>query len=94
MLGRIHVYREELESASKAFDEALNLCEEWNTHLIAGRILLDWASVESSRGAEETAASKLERAAEIFETAQAEYWVDRTRAALDELAREEVSQDS
>jgi len=91
VLGRIYAHREELESASEAFAEALNLCEEWNTHLIAGRILLDWASLENSRGAQDSAASKLERAMEIFETAQAEYWVKRTREALSELAPESAS---
>ena len=91
VLGRIYAFREELESASEAFAEALKLCEEWNSHLNAGRISLDWASLESRRGAKDTAASKLERAVEIFETAQAEYWVNRTREALSELAAEGVS---
>ena len=89
--GRIHEYRGELESASEAFAEALKLCEEWNTHLIAGRILLDWASLQNSRGAQDSAASKLERAMEIFDTAKAEYWVKRTREALSELATESAS---
>jgi tetratricopeptide (TPR) repeat protein len=91
VLGRIYAFREELESASEAFAEALKLCEEWNTHLIAGRILLDWASLENSQGAQDAAASKLERAMNIFETAQAEYWVKRTREALSELTTESAS---
>ena len=91
VLGRIHAHRDETEQAAEAFAEALKLSEEWNTHLIAGRILLDWASLENSRGAQDSVASKLERAAEIFETAQAEYWVGRTREALSELATESAS---
>jgi tetratricopeptide (TPR) repeat protein len=91
VLGRIYAFREEPESASEAFAEALKLCEEWNTHLIAGRILLDWASLENRQGAQDLAASKLERAMKIFETAQAEYWVKRTREALSELAPESAS---
>ena len=91
VLGRIHAHRNETEQAAEAFAEALKLCEEWNTHLIAGRILLDWASLEDSRGAQDSAASKLARAMEIFETALAEHWVKRTREALSELAPESAS---
>ena len=91
VLDRIYASREDIKSASEAFGEALKLCEEWNSHLIAGRILLDWASLENARGAQDAAASKLERAMEIFETAQAEYWVSRTREALSELTTESAS---
>jgi len=91
VLGRIHAHRDETEQAAEAFAEALKLCEEWNTHLIAGRILLDWALLENSRGDMDSPASKLEQAMEIFETAKAEYWVKRTREALSELATESVS---
>jgi len=91
VLGRIHAFRDELELASETYDEAVKLCEGWNSHLIAGRILLAWASLENSRGAKNTAASKLERAMEMFETANAEYWVERTRKSSSELATESAS---
>jgi tetratricopeptide (TPR) repeat protein len=93
VLGRIYAFREELESASEVFAEALKLCEEWNSHLIAGRILLDWAGLEVAQGSREAAAGKLERSLDIFNAAGATYWVDRARMALDELAVEGASQD-
>jgi serine/threonine protein kinase/tetratricopeptide (TPR) repeat protein len=94
VLGRIHAHREEFEQAAETFAEALMICEKWNSRLLAGRILLDWAALEAAQGSTEAAEGKLERALEIFESSGAKFWVERTRAALDELALEEVSQDS
>ena len=94
VMARIHAHRDETEKAAEAFAEALRLCEEWNSQMLAGRILLDWAALESAQGSTDPAASKLERALEIFESTGAKYWLDRTQAALDELAQEGASQES
>ncbi len=91
--GRIHAHEDEVGLASKAFAEALRLCEEWNSQLLAGRILVDWASLQVAHESKQTAAATLERSLKIFEAAGAKYWVNRARAALDELAPEGVSQD-
>ncbi|MFQ5931730.1 MAG: AAA family ATPase, partial [Nitrospiraceae bacterium] len=50
VLGRIHAHMGEAELAAEAFADALQLSEEWNCPLLAGRILLDWASLESLHG--------------------------------------------
>jgi serine/threonine protein kinase/tetratricopeptide (TPR) repeat protein len=92
VLGRVHAHNENVEPASNAFSDALNLCEEWDSQLLAGRILLDWASLETFHGLQEAAVGKLERALEIFETSGAKFWVNQTQAALDELANEGVAQ--
>jgi tetratricopeptide (TPR) repeat protein len=84
VLGRIHANRSKAEAAAEAFAEALRLCDEWNSQLLAGRILLDWASLEAVHGSKEEATSKLERSLEIFESAGAKYWIDRAKAALAE----------
>jgi len=93
ILGKIHAHRDEVEQSAEAFAEALRICEEWNSRILEGRVLLDWAEIESAQASKDAAASKLERALEIFESSGANFWVDRTQAALDELAAEGVSQD-
>ena len=93
VLGRIHARREEFEKAAETFAEALRICEEWKSRLLAGRVLLDWAALESAQDSKDAASSKLDQALEIFESTGAKYWLDRTQAALDELALEGVSQD-
>jgi tetratricopeptide (TPR) repeat protein/predicted Ser/Thr protein kinase len=91
--GRLFLNKVDEKSATEVFAEALRLCEESGGQLLSGRILLDWASLEAIHGSKEAAASKLEQAMEIFEAAEAKYWIRRTRMALDELASERVSPD-
>ena len=86
VLGRIYAHQEEAELASKIFASALKICEEWGSQLLAGRILLDWASLQATHESEQSAASTLKRSLEIFEAAGAKYWVDRTVAAIEELS--------
>jgi tetratricopeptide (TPR) repeat protein len=93
VFGRIQAHREEFEPAAETFAEALRIWEEWKSRLLEGRVLLDWAALEAAHGQGDAASDKLERALEIFESSDANFWVDRTRAALDELASEGVSQD-
>jgi tetratricopeptide (TPR) repeat protein len=88
VLGRIHAHREEAESASKIFADAVKICEEWGSQLLMGRILLDWASLQAAQDSRQTAASTLKRSLDIFETAGAKYWVERTWASLVELSGE------
>jgi len=92
VLGRIRARRGEAELASKSFAEALSLCEEWDSQLIMGRILLDSASLQAA-GESKQAAATLQRSLEIFEAAGAKFWVDRAHAALDQLTLQGVPRD-
>ncbi len=93
-LGRVHAHRDESDAAAQAYADAVKLCEEWGSQLLAGRILIDWASLQAAHESKRMAASTLKRTLEIFDAAGAKYWVDRARAALDGLALEGASQDS
>ena len=93
ILGRIHAHRGDTELATKAFANAVKLCEEWDSQLLAGRILIDWASLQATHESKQTAAATLQRSLEIFEAAGAKYWIDRARAALDQLTLQGVPRD-
>jgi tetratricopeptide (TPR) repeat protein len=55
VFGRIHAHREEFEPAAETYAEALRICEEWKSRLLAGRVLLDWAALEAAQGSGEAA---------------------------------------
>ena len=93
VLGRIHAHLEEFDAAEKAYADAVKLCEEWDSQLIMGRILLDSASLQAAHESKQAAAATLQRSLEIFEAAGAKYWIDRARAALDQLTLQGVPRD-
>lgn len=88
VLGRLLGHRGEVEPARDAFTRALDLCDEWKSTVMAGRVLLDWASLEADSGDQVEAMQKLEQAQQVLGSTDAGYWTNRMQARLDELSSE------
>ncbi|TDI84811.1 MAG: hypothetical protein E2O74_04490 [Chloroflexi bacterium] len=93
VLGRIHAHLEEFDAAEKAYADAVKFCEEWGGQLLAGRVMLDWSLLQAAQESKQRAAATLEASLKIFEAAGAKFWVDRARAAIDQLTLQEESRD-
>jgi tetratricopeptide (TPR) repeat protein len=83
--ARIHAARGDWEQAAADFRQAAGLCEEWKSRLLLAQVLLDWARLQADHEGREQARATLDRALGLFTESGAEFWVLRTRAALDEI---------
>jgi tetratricopeptide (TPR) repeat protein len=85
--GRIHAAQGDWDQAVADFSRAIELCEQWNGRLLLAQVFLDWGLLQADHEVREPARKSLERALEIFSECGAEFWVQRTRAALAEIER-------
>lgn len=92
VLGRIHAHLEEFDAAEKAYADAVKLCQKWGGQLFAGRVMVDWATLQAAQESKQRAAATLEASLKIFQTAGAKFWIDRARVLLNDLALDEVAQ--
>ena len=71
----------------------MKLCQKWGGQLFAGRVMVDWATLQAAQESKQRAAATLDASLKIFQTAGAKFWVDRVRAAIDQLTLQGVSRD-
>ena len=92
--ARIHAARGNWEQAVADSRQAAGLCEQWKSRLLLAQVLLDWGQLQAVHEGEEPARTTLERALATFAECGAEFWVQQTRAALDELEQDGISSHS
>jgi len=85
--ARIHAAQGDWTQAVADFGHAAELCERWKSRLLLAQVLLDWGQLQAEHEGPQPARKSLERALEIFGECGAEFWVQRTRAALAEIER-------
>ncbi|HEX9675823.1 MAG TPA: protein kinase [Anaerolineales bacterium] len=85
--GRINAAQGDWDQAVADFSRAVELCEQWKGRLLLAQVLLDWGRLQADHEGQEPARATLERALELFTECGAEFWVQRTRAALADLER-------
>jgi tetratricopeptide (TPR) repeat protein len=85
--ARIHAAQGEWDQALADFGRAVELCERWKGRLLLAQVLLDWGRLQADHEGQEPAGTTLHRALDIFTDCGAEFWIQRTRAALAEIER-------
>jgi tetratricopeptide (TPR) repeat protein len=85
--ARIHAGQGEWDQAVADFSRAVELCEQWKSRLLLAQVLLDWGLLQADHEGQELARTTLRRALDVFTDCGAEFWVQRTRAALAEIER-------
>jgi tetratricopeptide (TPR) repeat protein len=92
--ARIHAAQGGWEQAAVDFRRAAELCEQWKSRLLLAQVLLDWGRLQAEHEGQVPARATLDRALGLFAESGAEFWVERTRAALDEIEQDGISSHS
>jgi tetratricopeptide (TPR) repeat protein len=92
--GRINAAQGDWEQAGVDFRQAAELCEQWKSRLLLAQVLLDWGRLQADHEGQVPARATLDRALGLFTESGAEFWVQRTRAAVDKLEQDAISSHS